>query len=63
MPKVKFISSPTGKPFFLAYNVGDEAEVKAETAKNLISAKLAIPVTTSKKQTATRKNAKAEKRG
>lgn len=31
LTKVKFLKSPTGKPFFLAYSIGQIGEVNAET--------------------------------
>jgi hypothetical protein len=62
MAKVKFTKSPTGK-FKLAYNIGEEAEVSADLAKQLIEGNFAIPLTGKKKETATKKNTKVEKRG
>lgn len=38
---VKFIASPTGSPFFLAYNVGDEGEFNLKQAAELIELGLA----------------------
>jgi hypothetical protein len=61
MAKVKFIKSPTGK-FRLAYNIGEVGEVSSKLAKELIEENYAIPFTAPKKETATNKTTKVEKR-
>lgn len=38
MIKVRFLKSPTGKPFLLAYNVGDLGLVTKETCDALLEA-------------------------
>lgn len=60
--KIHFIKSPTG--FKLAYNVGDEANIKDELAKELIELKFARPVekTRKKRETATASTANKESR-
>lgn len=42
--KVKFLKSPTGSPFYLAYNEGDEAEIDAKQAAELIAVDFAKEV-------------------
>lgn len=42
--KVKFIESPTGAPFSLAYNIGDEVEFSELFAKELIGLGIAVEV-------------------
>lgn len=40
--KLHFIKSPTGSPFFLAYNLGDVAEIESEeVAQKLLDAGIA----------------------
>ncbi len=42
MKKVTFTKSPTGAPFFLAYNEGDTVTVGNETADKLVEKNLAV---------------------
>lgn len=45
MKKVKFVVSPSGNPFNLAYHVGEEAEMNEKQAKDLIDSGFAIDIT------------------
>lgn len=54
--KVRFLKSPTGSPFFLAYNAGQTGAVRPELVADLVEAGIAEPVEEVKKAT----NKKAE---
>lgn len=41
LTRVRFLSSPTGAPFFLAYNAGEFANVPEQVADGLVKAKIA----------------------
>lgn len=43
---VKFVKPPTGAPFFLAYNVGDLADLDDALANRLIEKQFAVKVST-----------------
>lgn len=42
MKRVQFLISPTGAPFFLAYNAGEFASVPDDVAEKLVQANIAI---------------------
>lgn len=42
MKRVQFLISPTGSPFFLAYNAGEFASVPDDVAEKLVQANIAI---------------------
>lgn len=42
MTRIQFLISPTGAPFFLAYNAGEFANVSDDVAEKLVKAKVAI---------------------
>lgn len=44
MAKIRFLQSPTGKPYKLAYNAGETADLPAELAQSLIDAGIAEKV-------------------
>lgn len=56
--KIKFIKSPTGAPYFLAYNEGDEADLEPAVANDLIAQKIARVV---EQPTATKPHETAER--
>lgn len=59
---VRFIASPSGAPFFLAYFEGDKVLLPVDVAKKVIDARLAVSIN-SEPETATSKKQKiAEKR-
>jgi hypothetical protein len=42
--KIKFVISPSGEPFNLAYHVGEEADINAKQAQDLIDSGFAISI-------------------
>lgn len=51
MAKIRFLQSPTGKPFQLAYNAGETADLAPELAQSLIDAGIAEKVGASEIET------------
>lgn len=64
--KVIFIASPTAAPYYLAYNIGEQADIEDAVAKDLIQQNIATPVAQPPHQTAetaiSKQAKKAEKR-
>lgn len=53
---IRFIKSPTAAPYFLAYHIGEEADIEKDVALDLIAQGIAEAV-----QTPAKPNERAEK--